>query len=140
MDNIPQSQKLVMALATLNSQLIKRIENQLSFHGISYSELMVLHHLNSAQMLTMRRIDLAEAIGLTASGITRMLKPMEKLHLIEKEPNRRDARVSLVKLTPTGEVLYKDAWSSFHHSTEQFTNNLDNAQLDNMLTLLSILR
>jgi len=140
MDIIPQSQKLIMTLAALNSQLLKRIDNQLSIHGISYSELMVLHHLNAAQMLTMRRIDLAEAIGLTASGITRMLKPMEKLHLVEKEPNLRDARVSLVKLTTTGEVLYKDAWNSFHHSAKQFTSNLDNAQLDNLITQLSILR
>ena len=132
--------ELVTKFISFNQQIIKRIDGQLSIHGINYSELMVLHYLNSAAQQTMRRIDLAQHIGLTASGITRMLKPMEKLHLVEKEVNARDARVSLVKLTPTGKILYRDAWLSFGHSAIGLTDNLDDAQLNNLATLLSALK
>ena len=129
-----------MSLSGLNSRLFKRIDNQLSIHGTSYSELMVLHHLNCAPKLTMRRIDLAELISLTASGITRMLKPMEKLHLVEKEHNIRDARVSLVKLTLAGETLYRDAWKSFNQVASESCNTLDDTQLSQLLILLNTLK
>lgn len=140
MNNCTQSLELVTKLIGLNQKMLKRIDGQLSIHGINYSELMVLHHLNSASLQTMRRIDLAEHIGLTASGITRMLKPMEKLHLVEKESNARDARVSLVKLTAVGETLYKDAWQSFNYSSEQFSHHLTNDQLNELIPLLSMLQ
>jgi len=52
----------------------------------------------------MRRIDLAEKIGLTASGITRLLLPMEKIGLIKKEANEQDARVSYVVLASGGQT------------------------------------
>ena len=131
---------LIMSLSRLNSRLLKRIDNRLSIHGTSYSELMVLHHLNCAPKLTMRRIDLAELVSLTASGITRMLKPMEKLYLVEKEPNIRDAKVSLVKLTPTSETLYRNAWKSFNPVASESCNSLDDTQLSQLLIMLNTLK
>ncbi len=56
----------------------------------------------------MRRVDLAEKIGLTASGITRLLAPMEKIGLIQREPDARDARVSFVMLAPGGKRLLSE--------------------------------
>ncbi len=57
----------------------------------------------------MRRIDLAESVGLSASGVTRLLLPMQKIGLVQKEQNPRDARVSLVKLTETGKQIFLTA-------------------------------
>ena len=56
----------------------------------------------------MRRGDLAEAIGLTASGVTRLLVPMEKIGLIQRESDARDARVSYVMLAPSGKCLLSE--------------------------------
>jgi DNA-binding MarR family transcriptional regulator len=70
--------------------------------GLGLSEFMILFHLSLAEDEKMRRIDLAEALGLTASGITRLLLPMEKIGLVKKEVNERDARVSFVQLAPGG--------------------------------------
>jgi DNA-binding MarR family transcriptional regulator len=57
----------------------------------------------------MRRVDLAERIGLTASGITRMLIPMEKIGLVERDVSAQDARVSFVMLAPGGKRLLTEA-------------------------------
>jgi DNA-binding MarR family transcriptional regulator len=70
--------------------------------GLGFSEFVILYHLSQAPGVQMRRIDLADKLGLTASGVTRLLLPMEKLGLVSKEKHRRDARVSLVRLTPAG--------------------------------------
>jgi len=106
----------VMNLMRLQSRVSQRIDPGLSYHGISLTEFLVMHHLNNAANKTMRRIDLAHQVGLTASGVTRLLLPMEKIKLIEKEANPRDARVSLVKLSETGARVLSEANVSFEQS------------------------
>lgn len=106
-------------------------------HGISFSELLVLHALSNAPDQKMRRIDLADAVSLTGSGITRMLKPMEKIGLVDKEANPRDARVSLVKLSKTGKRLHKEAWASFENSASTLLASLTDRQLTTFAELVA---
>jgi hypothetical protein len=48
---------IVISLALLQAKLLKQIDNQLSLRGISFSEFLVMHHLNNAPNKNMRRID-----------------------------------------------------------------------------------
>ena len=80
----------------------------------------------------MRRIDLAQKLGLTASGITRLVAPMEKIGLVEKEANPRDARVSLVKITKAGETILADASISLEQKSQSVLEGLDPKILNEM--------
>jgi DNA-binding MarR family transcriptional regulator len=108
-----EAMSFVMALSTLESRLARSFDQQLGLHGISYREFLVLHHLQQAPGHTLRRGELAERVSLSASGITRMLRPMEKIGLVEKETSPRDARVSLVRLSDTGATICDDASKTF---------------------------
>ncbi len=108
-----EAMAFVMALSTLESHLARRFDQQLGLHGISYREYLVLHHLHHAGGQSLRRGELAEKVSLSASGITRMLRPMEKIGLVEKATNPRDARVSLVRLSSAGATIYGDAKKTF---------------------------
>ena len=134
-----QNEELIITLATLQSHLLKKIDQNLSVHGISFSEFLVLHHLHGAPNMTMRRIDLAECIGLSASGVTRLVNPMEKNHLVRKEVNARDARVSLVQLSETGQELHKNAKASFEQCSDDLLKSLSNKQVATLLKLTSSL-
>jgi DNA-binding MarR family transcriptional regulator len=129
---------LIINLDATFSRSLKQIDRRLSAHGISYTELMVLHRLSTASNQSMRRVDLAEAIGLTASGVTRLLLPMEKRHLVVREAHPRDARVSLIKLTVAGKSLYRDAFTTFQACAEALTQNLTEKQLKTLSELLNI--
>jgi DNA-binding MarR family transcriptional regulator len=89
--------------------LISRRFDRLSTHGIGFNDFTILYLLSKAEGEKMRRIDLAEKIGLTASGVTRMLLPLEKIGLIKRESNERDARISYAVLTETGRQVFEDA-------------------------------
>jgi DNA-binding MarR family transcriptional regulator len=52
--------------------------------------------------LRLRRVDLATAVGLTPSAVTRALIPLEKIGLIRRQADSRDARVGYAVLTPAG--------------------------------------
>ncbi|THF49836.1 MarR family transcriptional regulator [Flavobacterium supellecticarium] len=89
--------------------IVSRKFDSLSVHGIGFSDFMILYVLYNAPGQRMRRIDLAERIGLTASGVTRLLAPLEKIGLVGREVNERDARVSYVVITENGEKLFEEA-------------------------------
>ncbi len=78
----------------------KRFECYLD--GLSINEFIILHHLNQARDHKLRRTDLADKICLSPSGITRLLNPMEKIGLVGREANTRDARSTFVTLSTGG--------------------------------------
>lgn len=138
--SLSQNAEIVVALSGLQSQLLKRVDYQLSIHGISFTEFLVMHNLNKAPKKTMRRIELAESIGLSASGVTRLLLPMEKIGLVGKEANPRDARVSLVKITKAGAKIYKESEASFNQTTESLISPLTDSQQNKFIDIIRILR
>ena len=87
-----------------------------------------MDRLLSAPNQVMRRIDLAESVGRTASSITKMLAPMQKVGLVGKEANARDARVSLVKITEAGTTIAKDAQLTVEQRSEQLLSRFDQHQ------------
>ena len=97
-----------MNLAKVQAVISRRFD-RLNIHGIGFNDFMILYLLQQSTAGKMRRIDLADQIGLTASGITRMLLPMEKIGLVSREANERDARVSYVVLTSAGKQLFEEA-------------------------------
>ena len=135
MMNLPISSTFVIQNSLLASKLAKRVDGQLSAHGISFTEYVIMHHLSNSPLKTMRRIELAEHVGITASGITRLISPMEKIGIVEKEANPRDARQSLVKLSKTGQRLYGEASVSFEHCASSLTGSLSENQLEKMVEL-----
>ena len=134
-----ESAQLIIQQSLLTTKLIKRVDGQLGLHGISFSEYMIMANLSQAPKHTLRRIDLADKVGLSASGVTRLLAPMQKNKLVEKEVNPRDARVSLVKLSKTGARLFSEVSVTFEHSAESLTSKLTDAQIKKILALTNLL-
>ena len=132
-----KSMQLLLDLFSAHTKLQKRIDQQLFLHGISLSEFIVMRCLSIAPENSLRRIDLAEQVGLTASGITRLIAPMEKNNLVTKQANARDARVSLVKLTEVGEQIQKDATESFKMGAAAILDGLNQADISNMANTLA---
>ncbi len=130
MRTISQEMSFVINLWTINTITSKKIDGYLgAVHGIGFTEYMALFHLRNAHNKTMRRIDLAQNIGVTASGITRLISPMEKIGLVVKETNPRDARVSLVKLSPAGETILNNATTSLEETSKDLLKEIETKKL-----------
>ena len=57
----------------------------------------------------MRRIDLANELLLTASGVTRLLDGLERAGYVRKASCASDARVTYAELTAAGRERFEDA-------------------------------
>lgn len=135
-----QKFEFILGLSSTYSKIFKMMDRCLSVHGISFSEYLVMYELSKMTNQSMRRIDLAENTGMSASGITRLLNPMEKLNVVEKEQNVRDARVSLVKLTDAGFELFTNATQSVFQSTDIFLEALGEKDIELFLNLITKIR
>ena len=71
-------------------------------HGLTINDYEVLLHLSRADERRLRRVDLAERVILTASGITRLLEGLEHGGYVERDSCPSDRRVVYAKLTDVG--------------------------------------
>ena len=128
---------LMLEQTYISTLLNKKVDSCLSVHGLSFTEFIIMHKLHNARGGSLSRITLADSIGLTGSGVTRLLAPMTKNNIVLKTVNARDARQSLVGLTKTGEELYIDALNSFEHSCQSIFSLLEESEVEQLLRLLN---
>ena len=92
------------------NHLERRLDASLgAIRGISFAEYRLLRALADAPSSQASRVDLARAVGLTPSGVTRALRPMEKLGVVSTLKSKRDARLAIAALTPAGRDILDDA-------------------------------
>ena len=78
-------------------------------HGLTLNDYEVLLHLSRAEDRQLRRVDLAERVLLTPSGITRLLEGLERAGYVERASCPSDARVTYAQLTDAGEGKLREA-------------------------------
>lgn len=108
-----------------------------SVHGLSVNEFMLMLHLDTAPMHRLARVELAKRMHVNASTITRMVAPMEKIGLLDRQTHERDARLSFVVLTKTGRTRLSEARDTFTKRAEKvFDDRWDKAELDQLSAML----
>ena len=117
MKSISSSLKFVFNLAKVQALLSRRFDGSLG--GLGFNEFIILYYLATAPDEKLRRIDLAGKIGLTASGVTRILGPMEKVGYVKRESNPNDARVSYAILAPGGKRRLEEELERAEYLTQE---------------------
>lgn len=105
------------AHAAITRELSAQLQRR---HGLTLNDYEVLVHLARAEGGRMRRVDLAESVILTASGITRLLDGLERSGFVCKETCAADRRVSYAKLTPAGVAKLGEAGESHLADVDEF--------------------
>ena len=106
-------------------------------HGLTINDFEVLMHLDSADGGRLRRVDLAERVLLTASGITRLLDGLERCQLVRKASCAADARVTYAEITDAGRARLTEARAS--HLAGVRTLFAERYDDDELITLVSLL-
>jgi DNA-binding MarR family transcriptional regulator len=126
--------RFLRAHAAITRQLSARLE---SAHGLTLNDFDVLVQLYSAPERSMRRVDIARAVLLTASGITRLLDGLERSGWVEKRSCESDARVSYAALTEAGAAKFEEARESHLADVEAlFGSNFAAEELEQLAALL----
>ncbi len=131
---LPAWVRLLRAHATTTRQLSGELFAE---HGLTINDFEALLHLSHAEDSAMRRIDLAEQLVLTASGVTRLLDGLERAGFVEKGRCESDARVTYAVLTDTGrEKLHEAANTHLAQVHALFEERFDRTELEKLAELL----
>jgi len=98
--------EFLRAHATITRELNAELVSE---HGLTLNDYEVLLHLARAEGRRLRRVDLAERILLTASGITRLLEGLERSGLVARASCQSDGRVVYAELTEAGHARLREA-------------------------------
>jgi DNA-binding MarR family transcriptional regulator len=125
----------IRAHAAITRELSAQLQRE---HGLTLNDYEVLLHLSHAEGERLRRVDLAERVVLTASGITRLLEGLERGGFVVKEHCASDARVSYAKLTSSGrEKLRVAGVTHLRGIDELFVERYSGSELATLADLLS---
>lgn len=126
--------RFLRAHAAVTRQLSGRLE---AAHGLTLNDYDVLVQLYFAPGRAMRRVDIARAVLLTASGITRLLDGLERSGWVEKRSCETDARVSYAVLTEAGIAKFEAAHATHVSDIEElFGSNFSPEEQDALAALL----
>jgi DNA-binding MarR family transcriptional regulator len=109
----------------------------LADHGLTINDFDVLAQLARAPEKSLKRVDLSERVLLTPSGITRLLKGLERAGYVANRPCAEDARVTYAVLTPTGEKKLRAARKTHVASVRALLS--DRFDEDELATLADLL-
>jgi DNA-binding MarR family transcriptional regulator len=126
--------RLMRAQALMRRELQSEV---LAPHGLTINDFECLVHLSREDAFRLRRVDLAERLTLSASGVTRLLDGLEEAELVEKAQCSSDARVTYAVLTETGAAVLEELRA---HHVEQirsiFRESLDEDEVEHLSELL----
>ena len=123
------------AHAAITRELSVQLQRE---HGLTLNDYEVLLHLARADGSMMRRVDLAQSVLLSASGITRLLEGLERTGLVEKHACKSDGRVSYAKLTDAGHARLREASVTHLRGVEElFAGRYSGSELETLAQLLS---
>lgn len=106
-------------------------------HGLTINDFDVLAQLSRAPEHALKRVDLAERVLLTPSGITRLLKGLEDAGWVSNRPCAEDARVTYAVLTPAGKKKLEQARKTHVASVRAlFSERFEHDELETLASLL----
>ena len=136
--------RLTNTLRLLQSaeEIRARISGEFSaVHGLSVNEFFLLLHLEQTPKHRLSRVELAKRMHINASTVTRMALPMEKLGLVTRQADARDARLAFVVITDTGlQKLAETRETLKKQAGYIFDERWDGAELDQLSSLLNRLQ
>jgi len=125
---ISLGQQFAHTFAAAWNRLERRLDNQLAMvRGISLAEYRLLKALAESPRAMASRVNLAAAVGLTPSAITRALRPLEKMGVVSTVKAKRDARLAIATLTPAGKELLQDASGVVNDTMESILHDAPKA-------------
>jgi DNA-binding MarR family transcriptional regulator len=126
--------RLLRAYSSLTRELSARL---ITDHGLTINDYEALLHLSHAEEGSLRRIDLAERLMLTPSGVTRLLDGLEREGWVSKRQCESDARVTYAVLTDEGrEHLEAAGRTHVEQIREIFEERFSGGELETLSDLL----
>jgi DNA-binding MarR family transcriptional regulator len=120
--------------ARVTRRLIAEERTLLDAHGITMWEYIALSHLGRGAAGS--QLAMAEAIGYDKTRLIALLEGLEVRGLVRREPDPRDRRARVVRLTPAGTRTLRAARTDIRRMERRVLSDLSAEERDVLLAVL----
>jgi DNA-binding MarR family transcriptional regulator len=122
-----------------NSRLTTELDRELrADHGVALGDFDVLAQLGEAGPGGLRMCDLAEAVVLSPSGLSRRIDRLERAGLVQRERGASDARNREARLTAEGKRLLNRLRRSHRAGVKQrFADRFSASEMETLSEMLA---
>jgi homoprotocatechuate degradation regulator HpaR len=128
------SRSLPMALLRARESVMARFRPVLRAHGLTEQKWRVLRALSAAPD-KLRPIQISQMTYLSMPSLSRLLKSMEAMQLIENSPHASDLRSMELRLTAAGRALVRKVAPHSEKVYGEITGLVGEAELDALYAL-----
>jgi DNA-binding MarR family transcriptional regulator len=126
--------RFLRAHAAITRELSAELVNE---HGLTINDYEVLLRLAQAPERRLKRVELAQQVLLTPSGITRLLAGLERAGYVQRAECESDARISYAQLTDGGLAKLREAAKTHIAGVERtYLERFSQAERDTLAALL----
>jgi DNA-binding MarR family transcriptional regulator len=121
-------------LRRLTRRVTAVYDRALSAAGIRVTQYSLLAHLRGLRGVPMSQ--LAETLDMDRTTLTRNLKPLVEAGWVEVQPSDEDARIHLVRITPSGDAQYRAALSYWRQAQDEINATIGSTNLSGLHQML----
>jgi DNA-binding MarR family transcriptional regulator len=114
-------------LRRLTRRVTAVYDRALSAAGMRVTQYSLLAHLRGLPGVPMSQ--LAEALDMDRTTLTRNLKPLVEAGWVEVHPSAEDARIRLVQITPSGDAQWEAARTYWRRAQDEVNAAIGSANL-----------
>ena len=131
-------EKFQSIMDDLNRVCHERLRVQCELFGVNEAELRCLRLFENQRYMTPK--DIASALGVVRSRVTRIVEGLEKKGLLRRMPDPDDSRVALFSLTASGRERWESAREHVRGVNAAILGRLSDGQRGDMLSALAMLK
>lgn len=126
-----------LALVRTHARLWDQVEADVRKNGLTMPRYDVLMHLDLAGG-RLGLSDLAEAVVLSPSGLSKLLDRMDESGLVERRPDPHDARSTFAAITPHGRAVVRKTRQKHHAFLQRiFGDVLDDRDVADLTRIMA---
>lgn len=134
----PESMAAATSIIRAQQLVSTSVDRALRPLGLTFARYEVLMLLGFSRNGALPTTKMAHRLMVHPTGLTKLIDKLEQQELVSREPNPKDRRGTLVRITPAGRRLASKATRAIEKI--RFGIDLDDASLKNILTALTQFR
>ena len=129
--------KIVINLIRISAYLLREGNRIAEKYGINQQQFVVLSFINENELVSQKEI--CSNLLYEKSNVSKIIKRLEKIGLIEKKNSIGDLRYSHISITEKGEKTIREGMTDFNEFNDELLGKLSNDEIEDILNQTDVL-
>lgn len=132
-----EKNKIIVNLLRIGAYLLREGNRIAEKYGINQQQFVVLNFINENELVSQKEI--CSSLLYEKSNVSKIIKRLVKIGLVEKKSSSGDLRYSHINITPKGQKVINEGIADFNEFNEELLSELSDNEINYVLETTSLL-